>query len=241
MLQEKKEVLLLTKNKFHAVLLQKETGKSFPFIQMIIVTNFDQATDVLRSNDIKGILIDADITEVLDLPAIQGLLRCAPMVPVVALTSDKSAIMAKQLFSLGIDELIIKDESFHVIVPKILNHVIKKERSKKEDIMLGQSRGETLDLGVLKATVSTLLHEINNPLMTILGMAELILSEEGEVDRELLKKVRIIEKSAQRIKRSTNRLANVSTPVYKKTLGGNLIDLKKSRISTENTVKLVEK
>jgi signal transduction histidine kinase len=73
--------------------------------------------------------------------------------------------------------------------------------------------------GVVALTVSTLAHEINNPLMTILGTSELLLRHDTVLNEDQREKVRMIQESAQRIQNTLTELANLrhhetrSTPV----------------------------
>jgi signal transduction histidine kinase len=76
----------------------------------------------------------------------------------------------------------------------------------------------------VRITAGTLLHEVRNPLMSILGEAELILDHTEPHDTEVAGKVRAIRRSARRIQSILERLAAISDPCIKETASGHMID-----------------
>jgi signal transduction histidine kinase len=58
--------------------------------------------------------------------------------------------------------------------------------------------------------VSLLENDINNPLMTILGMTELLLQERGTYSIDTRQKIQAIKHSAQRIKTTLSRISRHS-------------------------------
>jgi PAS domain S-box-containing protein len=58
-------------------------------------------------------------------------------------------------------------------------------------------------------------HEINNPLFSILGQAQLLLREYKDRDEETMRRLKTIEESALRIACVTKKLANLADPVVK--------------------------
>jgi PAS domain S-box-containing protein len=73
-------------------------------------------------------------------------------------------------------------------------------------------------------------HEINNPLFSILGQAQLLLRKYENQDAETLRRLRVIEESALRIACVTKKLANLADPVVKEYpgLATSMIDLERS-------------
>ncbi|MFH1311696.1 MAG: PAS domain S-box protein [Candidatus Eisenbacteria bacterium] len=73
-------------------------------------------------------------------------------------------------------------------------------------------------------------HEINNPLFSVLGEAQLLLRKYKGQDEETLRRLRMIEESALRISCVTKKLANLADPVVKEYPGitAHMIDLDKS-------------
>ncbi|MFZ1684287.1 MAG: histidine kinase dimerization/phospho-acceptor domain-containing protein [Candidatus Zixiibacteriota bacterium] len=75
---------------------------------------------------------------------------------------------------------------------------------------------ETLDrekmAGIFETAV-TINHEVNSPLMAILGNVSLLLRDTSNLDKSLTRKLRNIEKAAKRIQYVTARLLRVTKPI----------------------------
>jgi signal transduction histidine kinase len=81
-------------------------------------------------------------------------------------------------------------------------------------------------LNAIIETAATVNHEINNPLTAVLGNVQLLLMRGGELDEEIVRKLKIVEESAIRIKEVTQKLMNISSDnVIEYTSGSKMIDL----------------
>lgn len=87
---------------------------------------------------------------------------------------------------------------------------------------------------LIRITAGTLYHEICNPLMTILGMTELIMAEAATLDDAVADKVAAIRDSASRIQSTLDRLLNINEAVLRDTASGHMID---TRPSSQTSVK----
>jgi signal transduction histidine kinase len=82
---------------------------------------------------------------------------------------------------------------------------------------------KTLDkekLAGIVETAVTVNHEINSPLTAILGNVQLLLRNADNLDQDLVKKLKTIEQSAERIQSVTRRLMHISTPRSAEYSGG---------------------
>jgi len=73
--------------------------------------------------------------------------------------------------------------------------------------------------GIVETAV-TVNHEINSPLTAILGNVQLLLRGADGFDEDLVKKLKTIEQSAERIQSVTRRLMHISTPRSAEYSGG---------------------
>ncbi len=81
-------------------------------------------------------------------------------------------------------------------------------------------------LNAIIETAATVNHEINNPLTAVLGNVQLLLMRTGELDEETVRKLKIVEESAIRIKEVTQKLMNITSDnVTEYTSGSKMIDL----------------
>jgi len=80
-------------------------------------------------------------------------------------------------------------------------------------------------LKIVSDTAATLSHEINNPLMAITANVEMLLKSKGRLDREIVSKLQTIGSAANRIRRVTERLADLDHLRFRETSAGRMIDL----------------
>lgn len=90
------------------------------------------------------------------------------------------------------------------------------------------SRSDRDKLHVISQTAATLGHEINNPLMTIAANVEMILKNYGFLQDNLIKRIRLIGKAADRIREATEKLAGLESLNYRDTAAGKMIDLEET-------------
>ncbi len=93
-------------------------------------------------------------------------------------------------------------------------------------------------LAAITETAVTANHEINNPLFSILGHAQLLLRKHGKGDEETYRRLKAIEESALRIACVTKKLANLADPVVKEypVAKTGIIDVETSRLRLSNSL-----
>jgi PAS domain S-box-containing protein len=90
---------------------------------------------------------------------------------------------------------------------------------------------ESERLAAMTETAVAANHEINNPLFSILGQAQLLIRKYGTNDEETFSRLKAIEEAALRIACVTKKLANLVDPVIKEYPG-----TKKTMIDLESSV-----
>ncbi len=90
---------------------------------------------------------------------------------------------------------------------------------------------ESERLAAMTETAVAANHEINNPLFSILGQAQLLIRKYGTCDEETFSRLKAIEEAALRIACVTKKLANLVDPVIKEYPG-----TKKTMIDLESSV-----
>jgi len=149
---------------------------------------------------------------------------------VIAMVSGRAESLVTDADKSGIPNCVIKDDSLHLEVPHLVGQVLYHQALKGEFSKLRTRNRQDEHAAMMKIAAGTLSHEINNPLMAILGTSELILDNGGRYDRDVVKKVRIIQRSARRIETTLRRLAAISEPAMRQTASGALIDPGRSRV-----------
>ncbi len=91
---------------------------------------------------------------------------------------------------------------------------------------------ESERLAAMTETAVAANHEINNPLFSILGQAQLLIRKYGTTDEETFNRLKAIEEAALRIACVTRKLANLVDPVIKEYPGTKktMIDLESSTV-----------
>lgn len=81
-------------------------------------------------------------------------------------------------------------------------------------------------LKAIRETAATVNHEINNPLTAVLGNVQLLLMRSDELGGDFIRKLKIVEESALRIKDVTQKLMNLNSDrITEYTPGSQMIDL----------------
>ena len=75
-------------------------------------------------------------------------------------------------------------------------------------------------LAAIVETAVAVNHEINNPLVPILGNAQFLLQDESIGSEDVKRRLRIIMSNARRIRNITQKLARITHPVTKEYLRG---------------------
>lgn len=84
-------------------------------------------------------------------------------------------------------------------------------------------------LAAIVETAVAVNHEINNPLVPILGNAQFLLHDETIVNEDVKRRLRIIMSNARRIRNITQKLARITHPVTKEYLRGTrMLDIEAS-------------
>ena len=201
------------------------------------VQSVADAKKLIATETIESLVVEVNTDIIDDYCDIHQLHQMQSKMQIIAVVANYSDTLSKKLQEIGVSEILIKNETFYVAVPNIIKgnlaRKVNKVETSKIDTQLKHS-------DYVQMTSRTFAHEINNPLMSILGLTELILDDKSRYDQELVKKIKVIQKSALRIQETTHRLTNISTPVYEKTAYGLIINPQKSKIRTKTLVKLDE-
>jgi len=236
MIEKEIKILFVENNKYHALLIKKEIENSFNDVAITITGRYKKALELVKLEDFDMGIIDLDSSLYGQLQFIELLKSEINYLPLIVLVSEKKEQLIQIVKQYDIEEIVVKDSSFYLKIPKLIkkiyhqnykslltsdfkNHFQKKEQSE-----------------IINIIANTLSHEINNPLMTILGMTEMILDNDFKYDPELIKKVGMIRNSAKRIRSTLKKMSVIKKPAVKETISGKLIDPQKSYILTKTSV-----
>ena len=201
------KILLVEPTKYQSLLIERELYHRVCGAVILRARTAAETMRVLRTGDIQIAVVDLDTAAADGIEIIRSLSRADGNVRIVAMASDITEDVARTILESGADELLFKDPSFHLVIPRIIN---KLQRRGESEVPSGQP-----DIGTppvpnsasLGLAAGVLEHEVNNPLMSILGTVELVLEQVTGTDRELTQKMLTIRKSARRIHSVLKRLS----------------------------------
>jgi signal transduction histidine kinase len=222
-------LLLVSNNREEVVRVEQEIRRRSPRGRIKVVDTVEKALGELRAREHDVVVVDLPDLEALTL--ITTLRQEALDLPVVVLVEDPSNRASLGIVNAGADQCVTKEGAYHQTLPRILEAAIRfrslaRETRKLEDRL--HDRDNTQMLNIVTGTLS---HEINNPLMTILGTTELLLDRTEGNDPETRRKLQMIQQSARRIQLSLATLASSTEPQIKVTPSGRIINMQASKIT----------
>ncbi len=220
-------ILLMEDNKYHSLLIKRELTESYPQAVLSVFQSAAFAFDELQRNNYRVAIIDFNPAWSEGVDFIRKLHQEKPSLKIVVLALNDTNQLSQNVLEAGANRFIIKNDTFHRLLPDIIDKLLNPPSKKIKLLSHGLKLLPEETSTIIDLTVGTLAHEINNPLMTILGETELLLNNGYRLAPEIDRKLRIIEKSAQRIRKALTKLSNISEPTLKETPTGVFIELDK--------------
>jgi len=220
-------ILMISDNPEEAVLLASEITTLFEGCVITSATSPD-ITDasVAGSHDLVLVNLVGD-----DPDSHQLVLRLREQIaglPIIVILPSESASRSESLSRLDSVYCLPRTERYQnkvtVTIEEILRQPVSDEANSAFDTGGSHTQAE-----LIRTAAGTLAHEINNPLMAILGISELILNDQTSNNPDVARKVTMIRCSAERIEWTLKRLAEISEPVLRHTPAGAIIDPEQSR------------
>ncbi len=217
-------ILLLNQNRYVSLLIERELSRVLSGVVITKFADVRSAVEELSISRYHAVVVDLDTVQASSAPGRDDLIGSVEEdLPIILLVSPEAK--PETLDVLGEVDIVRKERNFQVQIPDLIIEVIRR---REEELARGLARpvSENSD-SLLRIITNTLSHEINNPLMTILGSTELLLERRDLSDRELIDKLQMIHDSAQRIQTRLTNLANLFYPNLRNSSSGYLITTQK--------------
>lgn len=220
-------ILLLDANRYHALLVERELSDSLPASVVSVFHGGEAATEELANNPYDVLIVDNATVSVVDTAYVDKV-RSRNDRMIVVIVSSEDVVEPAWIAGIAGVHWLTKDSDFHTMVADLICETIDARLSGMAERVSSEENTQVVDADLINIAANTLSHEINNPLQTILGETELLLQKVDVSDNGLREKIRVIRRSAFRIKSTVTRLAGMSSATVKHTDSGVLVDSSRS-------------
>lgn len=180
---------------------------------------------MLRARSFDLAIIHAESGDLGIADVAQSMRLLAADLPIIVSLPHDGSISARQFSSLKAVYCLVRSNGYPAAVTTTIEEVLRTPVGGSVT-WIGQKESPTeTQAEMIRTAAGTLSHEINNPLMAILGISELILKEGKKQKPDMARKITMIRKSAERIESSLKRLANISEPSIRPTPAGAIVEI----------------
>lgn len=225
-MKKRLHIALVEDNKFHAMLFEQAIRERHPEFTVTVYTTGRGFLRHLRESQDDLIAVDFNLPDLDGLHLLSLIRAEKPDIPIILITGVGSEQTAVEAMKSGATDYITKDGNYGSAIPRVVKQAYQKQRLIRRNRRLEATAREAEKLEMITAMASTLNHEINNPLMAILGNVELLLDDGRIGDAEIRGKLRMVEMSARRIQAITHRMANLMTTSIRQTAAGPMLKLR---------------
>jgi signal transduction histidine kinase len=232
----KLRILIADSNRFHALLMDREIHKRFSSCVTATFRTDREALRELMQSRYDVAIIECAIAFDKGGNLFKLVQKERESLPIL-LTGVPGTIQPEIDWSKnGRVAFVVKEGTFHVQVPQLIDHVLKEGIFHLDGLSLKPRLSARREADMINIATRTLAHEINNPLMTILGMTELLLSKYSRRDSEVTTKIEVIEESARRIESVLEHLGELVSPRLKTSAVGSMIDTSEAETPVESKI-----
>ncbi|HVP07325.1 MAG TPA: response regulator [Candidatus Acidoferrum sp.] len=222
-MERRPRILIVEESRYHALLITREITKALPEAVLSVYHYGRAALDELRRSNYDIAVVDNDLTGLQHLEFLAIVGQEGIDVPVILLSTVMSEDARVQAIKAGASQYVVRDDAYYLIVPRMIEEVLHNHQLVKLSRQLEQRLNSRESTEIISIVTGTLAHEINNPLMTILGISELLLNDVDQMDPAIASKIQKIQDSALRIQAALATLATTDSPDIRHTPSGGLI------------------
>jgi DNA-binding response OmpR family regulator len=231
-------IALVEDNRFHALLFEQAVREKYPDFAISV---YPTGKALLHDCDLRAfdlVAVDYHLPDMDGLELLSIMRGQYPDMPIIMITGVGSEQTAVEAMKSGATDYVAKNGDYGTTIPRVIKQAYHKQQLIQKNRRLEAKARDAEKLEMITTMTSTLNHEVNNPLMAILGNVELLLDDSRITDHGFIEKLRMIEASARRIQAITHRMANLINPVVRQTPVGPMLRLRRrgeDRIEFEET------
>ena len=222
-MKKKMNIALVEDNRFHAMLFQQAIRERYPDFAIMVYETGKSFLAARKETEHDLIALDFNLPD-MDGLQLLSLIRAEDAdIPIILITGVGSEQTAVEAMKSGATDYISKSGDFGSTIPRVIKQAYQKQQLIIKNRRLEDKARDAEKLEVITAMASTLNHEVNNPLMAILGNVELLLDDPAVTDQGIINKIRMIESSARRILEITDQMSTLITPSLRQTAAGPML------------------
>jgi DNA-binding response OmpR family regulator len=226
-MKKQMRIALIEDNRYHAVLFEQSILEQYPEFE---ISSFSHGKDFLKvqdKNKFDLICLDYHLPDMNGLELLSIIRTELADIPIIVVTGVGSEQTAVEAMKSGATDYITKNANYISTIPRVLKQAYRKQKLILKNRRLEEKSRIAEKFETITTTTSTLNHEINNPLMAILGTVELLIDDLGITDRAIKDKLEMISVSAQRIQEITQKLASLTDAPITQTPVGPMLRIKR--------------
>ena len=202
------KILVAIRGKFHSRLIVRELEDSLPKAIITTVYRYDVAK-LLDREQFHVVVTDIDPKQTEDLNYLRSIRFCSPKCLLITLLEDMHSLSYSEIKAYRIDQTLHLNHYHFDEIPQSVIKLIQSDQSSTTGTPQ-KHINRNRDIELIKIATGSIAHELNNPLMTIIGVCELLLEKRKSLNPDLAKKINVIHKSAKRMKTALKKINNVS-------------------------------
>ncbi|MFO7712269.1 MAG: ATP-binding protein [Dehalococcoidia bacterium] len=162
------------------------------------------ALESLGQNGTELVLLDLGLPDSQGLETLRQVHARASEIPIVVLTGLNDEMVGVRAINEGAQDYLIKGQVDTQLLKRTIRYAIERKQAEDRERRLQLQLSASNRLASLGLMVEGIAHEINNPLASVIGFAQML--SYGELPESAREDVKMIEESAQRVSDIMNNL-----------------------------------
>ncbi|MCK5125000.1 MAG: response regulator [candidate division Zixibacteria bacterium] len=218
---------LVEDNRFHAILFEQSVKEKYPQASLRFFSTGGEFLKSLKTEKYDIICLDFHLPDYTGLELLSLVRAEITDVPIIIITGAGSEQIAVEAMKSGATDYITKSTEYTQTIPRVIKQAYQRQRLILKNRRLEEKSVNAEKLKTITIMTSTLNHEINNPLMAIMGNVELLMDNPQLQDKSVKEKLSMISDLALRIQSITKQMANLTTASTTDTPVGPMLKLKR--------------
>lgn len=194
-------ILIVEENESHGLLMERQIQRRLGDSLIVITGSADEALEFTRTHHFDIAVVDFGVTGCDGLSLLRSIHHLDPDIAVIVVTDEITETVTREVFRCGGRELLIKDGSYYVVVPRMVAGLYQRIRT--EPGKFSRLRRQTSDSA--RCLQECLRDQLRDPIQTIIETAGEIIAGSANSDG-IKERVSAIRKSAMEMKSSLGRL-----------------------------------